>query len=185
VAAAKSPGKSAAGHAPLSSQFSAILPARTNHCFGCGPANREGLRLKFFAEGVEDRAICKVQVPQRYEGPPGHVHGGIIATLLDEAMGKANKLAGVVAMTRTMEVEYLRPVPLRRTLVVEGWGIKRDGRKHWNAAEIRSEDGEVLARSTGLFIAIDTARALEALARMNSAATRKAAKRKLVQRRSS
>jgi uncharacterized protein (TIGR00369 family) len=181
VAPAKSRARSAAGHAPLASQFSALLPARTNHCFGCGPANREGLRLKFFATGVDDRAVCNVQVPQRYEGPPGHVHGGIIATLLDEAMGKANKLAGIVAMTRTMEVEYLKPVPLKRTLVVEGWGVKRDGRKHWNAAEIRSQDGEVLARSTGLFIAVDSARALEALARMNGAAKRKSA----AQRRSS
>jgi uncharacterized protein (TIGR00369 family) len=164
----KNPGrKSAAGHAPLSSQFEAMLPARTNHCFGCGPANREGLRLRFFSEGVDDRAICKVNMPKRYEGPPGHLHGGIIATLLDEAMGKANKLAGVVAMTRTMEVEYLRPVPLKTPLLLEGWGVKREGRKHWNAAEIRTEDGKVLARSTGLFIAIDTARALAAFARMS------------------
>ena len=168
MAAAKSTPKSAAGHAPLSSQFSAMLPARTNHCFGCGPANREGLRLKFFAEGVDDRAVCRVQIPHRYEGPPGHLHGGIIATLLDEAMGKANKLAGVIAMTRTMEVEYLRPVPLKKTLVIEGWGVKREGRKHWNAAEIRSEGGEVLARSTGLFIAIGTASALAALTRMHA-----------------
>jgi acyl-coenzyme A thioesterase PaaI-like protein len=177
--------KPAAGHAPLSSQFSAILPARTNHCFGCGPANREGLRLKFFAAGIDDRAICNVQIPLRYEGPPGHVHGGIIATLLDEAMGKANKLAGVIAMTRTMEVEYLKPVPLKRKLVIEGWGVKREGRKHWNAAEIRSDDGEVLARSTGLFIAIDSARALEALARMNDGAARKSVAKKSMQRRSS
>ncbi len=167
------PRSAAAGHAPLSSKFEAMLPPRTNRCFGCGPANRDGLRLKFFSEGIDDRAICTVKMPQRYEGPPGHLHGGIIATLLDEAMGKANKLAGVVAMTRTMEIEYLRPVPLKVPLTLEGWGVKREGRKHWNAAEIRAEDGEVLARSTGLFIAIDTERALAALARMNAPAKKK------------
>jgi uncharacterized protein (TIGR00369 family) len=172
--------KSAVGHTPLFSQFSAMLPPLTNQCFGCGPANRDGLRLRFYSEGIADRAWCKVRVPQRYIGPPGHVHGGIIATLLDEAMGKANKLAGVVAMTRKMEIEYLKPVPLKRALILEGWGVKRDGRKHWTAAEIRSEDGEVLARGTGLFIEIDAVRALEALARINQAAQKKPSNAKAV-----
>src|SRR6202789_542320 len=67
----------ASGHA-IPSSFSAMLPALTNQCFGCGPANRSGLRWRFFDEGAGDRALCRVKVPQRFEGPPGHVHGGII-----------------------------------------------------------------------------------------------------------
>jgi uncharacterized protein (TIGR00369 family) len=170
--AARAP-RAASGHA-IPSSFSAMLPARTNHCFGCGPANRDGLRLRFFDEGRGDRALCRVKVPQRFEGPPGHVHGGIIATLLDEAMGKANKLAGVVALTRTMEIDYLKPVPLNTPLLLEGWGIRRQGRKHFNTAEIRRESGEVLARATGLFIAIDAERMLAAFA---AASEKNAAKR--------
>jgi len=55
-----------------------------HHCFGCGSANRSGLRLKFF---VDDRQqiVCTVRLARRFEGPPGKAHGGIIATLLDVA----------------------------------------------------------------------------------------------------
>jgi uncharacterized protein (TIGR00369 family) len=166
----------APGHG-LPETFSVMLPARSNHCFGCGPSNRDGLRLRFYDEGLGDRALCRVSVPKRFEGPPGHVHGGIIATLLDEAMGKANKLAGVVAMTRAMEVDYLRPVPLLTPLILEGWGVRREGRKHWNTAEIRREGGEVLARATGLFIAIDAERILAALAAQNGKQATKAKRR--------
>ncbi len=174
LAAKRKQARPAAGHG-LPKSYLIMLPARSNHCFGCGPSNRDGLRLRFYDEGLGDRAICRVSVPKRFEGPPGHVHGGIIATLLDEAMGKANKLAGVVAMTRTMEIDYLRPVPLQTPLLLEGWGTRREGRKHWNAAEIRRESGEVLARGTGLFIAIDAERMLAALAAQSHS---KAAKRK-------
>jgi hypothetical protein len=63
-------------------------------------------------------------------------------------------------------------VPLQVPLTLEGWGVKREGRKHWNAAEIRNQSGEVLARSTGLFIAIDTERAMAALARISTSKDR-------------
>ena len=125
-----------------------------NHCFGCGAANRTGLRLKFFVD-EHQRVICNFKVPRRFEGPPGHVHGGIIATLLDEAMSKANRQRGIVAMTRQMEVEYLRPVPLSTPLTLEGRSTGGEGRKHHCEAEIKNASGTVLASSRGLFIQID------------------------------
>jgi acyl-coenzyme A thioesterase PaaI-like protein len=151
------------GHAPLKSQFEPILRTMSNHCFGCGRANPHGMGLVFYREGPPDRALCRFRLSRRYEGPPRHAHGGIIATLLDEAMGKANKLADVVAMTRTMEVDYLRPVPLYTPLLLRAWGTKREGRKHWIAAEITNEDGDVLAVGRGLFLAVDRDRVLKAL----------------------
>jgi acyl-CoA thioesterase FadM len=57
-----------------------------------------------------------------------------------------------------MDVEYLKLVPLRKSLIVEGRERSLRGRKHVNVAEILNEKGEVLARSRGLFIAIDPAR---------------------------
>ena len=100
---------------------------------------------------------CWFRVPRRFEGPPGHVHGGIIATILDEAMGKANRQKGIVALTRRMSIDYLQPVPLGVKLHAIGRPVKQEGRKHFNAAEIRTAEGAVLARSEGLFIAIDAA----------------------------
>jgi acyl-CoA thioesterase FadM len=70
-------------------------------------------------------------------------------------MGKVNKLHHVVALTREMTVEYLKPVPLHTPLRVEGREIKKLGRTHINSAEILNENNEVLARSKGIFIAID------------------------------
>lgn len=126
-----------------------------NHCFGCGADNPEGMHLKFVLDEARKTFVCKFKLAGRYVGPPGHAHGGIIATILDEAMGKANKLRHVIALTREMKVEYLRPVPLGKPLVAEGRNRSVRGRVHTNVAEIRAASGEVLARSTGKFIAID------------------------------
>jgi uncharacterized protein (TIGR00369 family) len=126
-----------------------------NSCFGCGADNPEGMQLKF-SLGKDGRSfICRFRLSQRYLGPPGHAHGGIIATILDEAMGKVNKLRQVIALTREMKIDYLKPVPLEKLLVAEGRHRSRRGRVHINVAEIRTREGKVLARSRGKFIAID------------------------------
>ncbi|HTD54447.1 MAG TPA: PaaI family thioesterase [Silvibacterium sp.] len=135
-----------------------------NHCFGCGQENRTGLRLKFFVDG-DHRIVCRVRIPRRFEGPPGHVHGGVIATLLDEAMSKANRQFGITAMTRHMEVDYLKPVPLHVPLELSARHIDSADRKHHCQAEIRDASANVLARGKALFIAIDPDTILKQLKR--------------------
>jgi uncharacterized protein (TIGR00369 family) len=129
-----------------------------NNCFVCGPDNPEGMRLKFTLDEARQTFICRFRLGKRYTGPPAHCHGGIIASILDDAMGKVNKLRHVIALTREMTVEYLKPVPLYQPLRVEGREIKVQGRTHINAAEILNENNEVLARSRAIFIAIDPAK---------------------------
>ncbi len=126
-----------------------------NYCFACGKNNPDGMRLRFTYDKERGCFVCRFRLGKRYTGPPGHSHGGIIATILDEAMGKVNKLRDVVAVTSEITVNYLKPVPLRQPLRVESREVKVKGRKHINMAEIRNEKDEVLARSQGLFIAID------------------------------
>ena len=126
-----------------------------NYCFACGMNNPDGMRLKFTLDEPRQTFVCRFRLSKRYTGPPGHCHGGIIATILDEAMGKVNKLRHVIAMTREMTVEYLKPVPLKRTLRVESREVSVRGRQHINMAEILNQKNEVLARSRGIFIAID------------------------------
>jgi uncharacterized protein (TIGR00369 family) len=132
-----------------------LYGSKKNHCFGCAPGNRIGLHLHFEQRPGEKSVECHFRMPRRFEGPPGHVHGGILATILDEAMGKVNRQKNIVALTRQMTVEYLRPAPVLTPLVAVGWPVSEHGRKHQNAAEIRTLDGEVLTRSEGLFISID------------------------------
>jgi uncharacterized protein (TIGR00369 family) len=128
---------------------------RKNHCFGCGHDNPQGMRLKFTLDEESRQAICHFKLSRKYTGPPGHSHGGIIATILDEAMGKVSKFRNVLALTSSMEIKYLKPVPLGQALTVTAQEQSVDGRRHINTAEISNGKGEVLARSTGTFIAID------------------------------
>jgi uncharacterized protein (TIGR00369 family) len=134
------------------------LPHGTlNGCFGCGDANTAGLHLKFFTD-EQDRVLCRVNLAVQFQGPPGHAHGGVIATLLDEAMSKANRRRNITAMTRHISVDYLRPVPLESDLILEGWsesdGGSKSGRKHRCSAELRDKSGAVLASATGIFIEV-------------------------------
>ena len=126
-----------------------------NYCFACGKNNSEGMRLRFTYDEERDCFVCRFRLGKRYTGPPGHTHGGIIATILDEAMGKVNKLRHVIALTKQITVDYLKPVPLNQPLRVESREVRVKGREHINMAEILNQKGEPLARSRGLFIAID------------------------------
>jgi uncharacterized protein (TIGR00369 family) len=134
---------------------------QANHCFGCGADNPEGMQLKFRFDEAAHQALCDL--------PPNHSHGGIIATILDEAMGKVNKLRNVIALTKSMNIEYLKPVPLDTPLLAVGFEKNVTGREHHNGAEIRDAAGEVLARSEGVFVAVDRKRLEEKLRRNSSA----------------
>jgi uncharacterized protein (TIGR00369 family) len=134
-----------------------------NRCFGCGLENKSGLRLRFFVDG-DQQIVCHTRLPRRFEGPPGHVHGGIIATLLDETMSKANRQHGITAMTRQMEVEYLRPVPLQQPLTIKARRVSNQGCRNFCEAEILDPSGIVLARGKALFIAVDRDKLAQVLA---------------------
>jgi uncharacterized protein (TIGR00369 family) len=116
------------------------------------------MHLKFTYDKKRKAFVCRFRLDERYTGPPGHCHGGIIATILDEAMGKVNKLRQVIAVTAQMTVEYLRPVPLNKPLRVESREVSSLRRKHVNMGEILNQKGEVLARGQALFISVDAER---------------------------
>ncbi|WP_263357784.1 PaaI family thioesterase [Acidicapsa ligni] len=138
---------------PEQQNIEPLFHGAQNHCFGCGPGNSVGLQLKF-STLPDETVICSTSISDSYEGPPGYLHGGIIATLLDEAMSKANRARGVTAMTRQMQVEYLRPVASNGLIQIEGRVTRSEGRKHWTTAQILNAGGTILAHATGLFIAI-------------------------------
>src|ERR1700686_5507979 len=131
------------------------IQLQKNYCFACGRNNPDGMRLRFAYDEERNCFVCRFRLGKRYTGPPGHCHGGIIATILDEAMGKVNKLRHVIALTSQITVDYLKPVPLNQPLRVESREVRVRGRQHINMAEILNSKDEVLARSRDLFIAID------------------------------
>ncbi len=136
-----------------SGNLTPIASSASNRCFGCGPANLTGLRLEFML--ADDGSVASfARIPDTFEGPAGYLHGGIIATLLDEAMSKAVRARGNASMTRTMAIDYLRPVPSGTPLRIEGRVVRGEARKHWAEARILNENGIVLAEGKGLFIEV-------------------------------
>src|ERR1700710_1998142 len=92
-------------HLPTSHK---TIDEQASHCFGCSQINLVGLQLIFIiATEDEITATATVNLTRNHEGPPGYLHGGIIATLMDEAMSKLNRPLNVLAMTRKLEVDYL------------------------------------------------------------------------------
>ena len=127
--------------------------AAQNRCFGCGPANPSGLHLEFLL-AEDGTVVCLANIPGAFDGHPGYLHGGVIATLLDETMSKAVRASGVSAMTRQLEAEYLHPVPSDAPIRMEGRVVRSEGRKHWTEAKITNAGGKELARGKGLFIEV-------------------------------
>jgi acyl-coenzyme A thioesterase PaaI-like protein len=95
-----------------------------------------------------------------YEGPPGYVHGAIIAAAFDMLLGLANVASGNPGMTGTLTVKYRRPTPLHTDLVFEARTGERKGRKviaHGTCVA----NGELTAEAEGVFIALDVERAVK------------------------
>ncbi len=132
-------------------------PAR--FCFGCGPENPRGLGLKFRME--PGRAVAEFSPEDYLQGFPGFVHGGGVATMLDEAMGWAAYGQGIWAMTARLTMRFRRSVPLNTPLVVSGWVTRDRGRFLELRAELRSRDRVVLAEADGVFVRLDGERAEE------------------------
>ena len=125
-----------------------------NFCYVCGQDNGQGMRLKFSIDAKDSVVRGTFNLAGRYQGPPACAHGGIIATLVDEAMGKLSRLDGAVTMTAELTVEYLRPVPLRKKILVEARPTEQSGRNYWRECTICDAQGKLLARGKGRFVKI-------------------------------
>ena len=132
-----------------------LKPNPTNHCFGCGGANARGMQLTFEQDDNARRVRGMFRLGAEYQGGAGFVHGGIVATLLDEAMAKVNRFAKDYAVTAQLTVEYIKPVPVDEEVIVDGWEVERNGRSLLRESEIRDASGVVLARGKGRFVTID------------------------------
>jgi uncharacterized protein (TIGR00369 family) len=128
------------------------LPMFTdNPCFGCGSANAMGLRMKFYSDG--ESVASSLVVSEHLCGWRQVVHGGIVATILDETMGwAAMYLTKKVVLTKRLTVDFLKPIRVNKELFVEGRVADRPDVRHVVIqAEIHSQDKEIKARGEGLF----------------------------------
>ena len=138
-----------------------------NHCFGCGPGNREGLRIKSYWAG-EQESVCRFQPrPHQAAGPRGYLNGGIIATVIDchgvcTAIADAYRREGrevgegelIWYVTGSLTVDYRRPTPIDREATIRASIAEIAGRKTWVDCELTA-GGEVGARGRLLAVRVD------------------------------
>jgi uncharacterized protein (TIGR00369 family) len=141
----------------MSAAVRQFLPQPENACFGCGGANAHGMKLAFEADLQTRRVTGRFRIGGEFQGSMGILHGGIIALLLDEAMGKLCRLNDVRAVTAELNVEFLRPIRVNQEIVVEAFEQNREGRQMYHQGEIKDTKGKVLARGRGRFVVIDPA----------------------------
>lgn len=115
-----------------------------------GPANPLAPPM-LVTVGEDDEVSAELTMRPIHEGPPGGVHGGWVASLLDQLLGIANIASGNPAMTGELTIRYRRPTPIGVPLTLSARTTAVDGRRVETTGEIVA-DGEVTATAVGLFI---------------------------------
>lgn len=115
--------------------------------------------------GIVDEVLCGefrsetlLVCPSDHEGGPGVAHGGWTASVMDEALGHLALLCGSMTVTASLTVEFVRPVPIERALVLTAWREAVEGNRWRNGGElVLKSTGAVLARARGAFVLRDRA----------------------------
>lgn len=116
-------------------------------CFVCGKENIKGLKLNFSLD-KEKKSMQTIFTPEEWQqGYTGIIHGGIIATLLDEVMGKLAFKLGINVLTAELSVRFKKPVGLADQLLIKGQITEETSRIIYAKAEARLEDGSLAAEA--------------------------------------
>jgi uncharacterized protein (TIGR00369 family) len=127
-------------------------------CFVCGTANDGRIDTAYYWHQESGVLRAEIVLGIKAKGPPGHVHGGALAAVLDELMGTAAWLSGHTVLAGNINVNFRHMAPLERHYDATAQIDRVDGRKVFARGEMRNEEGTVVADSTGLFIMIDPAK---------------------------
>jgi uncharacterized protein (TIGR00369 family) len=121
-------------------------------CFVCGEKNSIGLKLKFETEGNKTKAVF---IPKKeHQGYQDIVHGGILSTILDEAMTRLGYKLGLNTVTAKMEVNFRKPAYVGEKLFLEGEITKEEERKVFAKSKLTKEDGTLIADAEGILVKI-------------------------------
>jgi len=113
------------------------------------------IRLRYFAP--PDRSFIRANAwygPDA-QGPPGHAHGGSMASLLDEAMGGVAWAQGHRCLALEIKVQFRKALPLGTLVQVRSWVERVDEKKVYCRAEMRGLENELYSESSGLFLELD------------------------------
>ena len=121
-----------------------------DYCFACGAENPIGLHLRF--EQVEEKFVAKKTLAREFQGYSNVAHGGIVTTLLDEAMGNfVQTKFHQMALTGRIEVRYHYPTPVEQELTISAWQEAQRRNIVAMRATVQTADGVVTAEATAKF----------------------------------
>ncbi len=120
-------------------------------CFVCGTTNPRALGLTWYAS-TDGGIWAEFTFDASQQGPPGHVHGGASAAVLDEAMGAAVWVAGLQVVAARLEVDYKRPLPLGQKISIHSRISEQHARKIFATSEILLENGEIAVAGKGIYV---------------------------------
>ena len=129
------------------------LPPHYPTCFGCGPESEYGLHV--VARKVGDEIHATYTFSAKHSGAPGIAHGGTVAALVDDVCGFLLFVVQQPAVTRKLEVEYLKPVLIGVPYDLVAKVDTFEGRKLFVSCEGRTSEGELTFRGGGLFLVVD------------------------------
>jgi acyl-coenzyme A thioesterase PaaI-like protein len=119
-------------------------------CFVCGEENPNGMHLAF--QDGDRRTFARWATDEAWQSYKGIVHGGIISSVLDEAMSKAIISSGTEAFTAELRIRFRKKVCVGDVVLVNGWVVSAEKRKILAEASMTSEDGEERAHAWGVFL---------------------------------
>ena len=141
---------------PLKRDRQGAFEFEPHHCFACGELNEHGLHLELHTDPAG--SWTELTLRPEFQGWDSVVHGGIIATLLDEVMAWAVIGRGTWGVTARMGVAFRRPIRTGQPIRAEGW-VVAEGRRAVKAAGhvLDAVSGEVLASGESTFVAVPSA----------------------------
>lgn len=123
-----------------------------DHCFVCGTQNPIGLHLTFQFDSTTGITRAAFVPGRNHQGYDGVVHGGILASILDDAMANCLWLRGIPAVTAKMELRYREPVPVGEHLLIHGRLVKERTKLAHAESWIATATGVRLVEATGTFV---------------------------------
>ncbi len=125
-----------------------------NMCFACGKNNPQGLQLEFSFNEREQYVETTFIPSPVYQGWQGVVHGGIIATLMDECMAKLAQFLGYRVVTASLTMRFKDVAKTGKPLTVRGEITKLSKKLIYAKAETRGEGGKVVAEAQAKLMVI-------------------------------
>jgi len=122
-------------------------------CFVCGPDNPKGLQIPCYWD--EDQYVAEFTPDRYHQGHPGITHGGIIASLFDEVMGKSLIHKGLMVVTAELNIKYIKPLPIGQPVIFRSNMREQKNRAIKMAASATFEDGTVAAEAEAVMIIVE------------------------------